>query len=319
MNNTDMYVESILDSTKKYLYNLRYLAKDDTPFLKKINLLMILSIVNQWAPDFEISEEIKTRIQNLMRCIITEDSKMKMLKNYSDDYTNVNLPQALTTWQLSQGTEILKDSWFGRVYNEDAAYNSLLIAANNPLLVASYNPLLTTAPWGIPDTEDVADLHSPVEVSSNSYSNGGRFKNPSTEYWVNPGTAENLFGFDSRGGGNYTGEGFVNVKWASYFWLQGGWTFFTASDSTYLTSIRPGDLYYIRFCRSVTTSESSLSNGTRVADYVDYEGNRYICRKINNRVWMCENLRTRYLSNGTKLTTQQTKTIDNDISNVLTL
>lgn len=47
MNNTDMYVESILDSTKKYLYNLRYLAKDDTPFLKKINLLMILSIVNQ--------------------------------------------------------------------------------------------------------------------------------------------------------------------------------------------------------------------------------------------------------------------------------
>ena len=35
-----------------------------------------------------------------MRCIITEDSKMKMLKNYSDDYTNVNLPQAITTWQL---------------------------------------------------------------------------------------------------------------------------------------------------------------------------------------------------------------------------
>lgn len=100
MNNTDMYVESILDSTKKYLYNLRYLAKDDTPFLKKINLLMILSIVNQWAPDFEISEEVKTKIQNLMRCIITEDPKMKMLKNYSDDYTNVNLPQSITTWQL---------------------------------------------------------------------------------------------------------------------------------------------------------------------------------------------------------------------------
>lgn len=34
---------------------------------------------------------------------------------------------------------------------------------------------------------------------------------------------------------------------------------------------------------------------------------------------MCENLRTRYLSNGTRLTAQQTKTIDNDISNVLTL
>ena len=105
MNNTDMYVESILDSTKKYLYNLRYLAKDDTSFLKKINLLMILSIVNQWAPDFEISEVIKTKIQNLMRCIIIEDSKMKMLKNYSDDYTNVNLPQAITTWQLFKVTD----------------------------------------------------------------------------------------------------------------------------------------------------------------------------------------------------------------------
>ena len=61
-----------------------------------------------------------------MRCIITEDSKMKMLKNYSDDYTNVNLPQSITTWQLSQGTAILKDSWFGRVYDETTAYNSLL-------------------------------------------------------------------------------------------------------------------------------------------------------------------------------------------------
>lgn len=305
MNNTDMYVESVLDSTKKYLYNLRYLAKDDTSFLKKINLLMILSIVNQWAPDFEISEEIKTKIQNLMRCIIVEDSKMNMLKNYSDDYTNVNLPQALTTWQLSQGTEILKDSWFGRVYDEATAYNSLL----------------TTAPWRIPNEVDVADLHYPVEseVGSGFYSNGGRFKNPSTEFWDNPGTAENLFGFDSRGGGVYTEVGFSSIKWASYFWLQDGRTFFTAFDSTYLTSIIPGYSYYIRFCRPVTTSESSLSNGTRVSDYVDYEGNRYICRKINNRVWMCENLRTRYLSDGTKLTTQQTKTMDNDISNVLTL
>lgn len=34
---------------------------------------------------------------------------------------------------------------------------------------------------------------------------------------------------------------------------------------------------------------------------------------------MCENLRTRYLSNGTKLTSTQTNTMDNDISNVLTL
>ena len=34
---------------------------------------------------------------------------------------------------------------------------------------------------------------------------------------------------------------------------------------------------------------------------------------------MCENLRTRYLSDGTKLTAQQTQTMDNDISNVLTL
>ena len=64
-----------------------------------------------------------------MRCIITEDSKMKMLKNYSDDYTNVNLPQSITTWQLSQGTAVLKDYWFGRVYNQETAYNSLLTKA----------------------------------------------------------------------------------------------------------------------------------------------------------------------------------------------
>ena len=34
-----------------------------------------------------------------------EDSKMKMLKNYSDDYTNVNLPQTITTWQLLKPIE----------------------------------------------------------------------------------------------------------------------------------------------------------------------------------------------------------------------
>ena len=315
MNNTDMYVESVLDSTKKYLYNLRYLAKDDTSFLKKINLLMILSIVNQWAPDFEISEEIKTKIQNLMRCIITEDSKMNMLKNYSDDYTNVNLPQSITTWQLSQGTEILKDSWFGRVYDKATAYN--------PLLIIAYNPELPTISWRIPKDLDVADLHFPEIAYGNEYSKnyltGGRFKNPSTEYWDNPGNAENLFGFDIRGGGFYTEEGFSGVKSTSYFWAQNEKTFYTSYGSIYLNFIITGYSCYIRFCREVTTSESSLSNGTRVADYVDYEGNRYICRKINNRVWMCENLRTRYLSDGTKLTTQQTKTMDNDISNVLTL
>ena len=87
MNNTDMYVESILDSTKKYLYNLRYLAKDDTSFLKKINLLMILSIVNQWAPDFEISEGIKTKIQN--KEIVIEEITYKFYLNTFLDYFRI--------------------------------------------------------------------------------------------------------------------------------------------------------------------------------------------------------------------------------------
>ena len=65
-----------------------------------------------------------------MRCIITEDPKMKMLKNYSDDYTNVNLPQSITTWQLSQGITVLKDYWFGRVYNQETAYDDLLKTAS---------------------------------------------------------------------------------------------------------------------------------------------------------------------------------------------
>lgn len=138
----------------------------------------------------------------------------------------------------------------------------------------------------------MADLHYPVTLNNISYLNGGKFKNPSTEYWTNPGTAENLFGFDIRGGGRYTGSRFEQVKTYSYIWLKGEKVLVTTKsdadatiDASYVFSnISSHHSHYIRFCRLATTSESDLSNGTRVADYVDYEGNRYICRKINNRV-----------------------------------
>lgn len=190
---------------------------------------------------------------------------------------------------------------FGRLYtNEVANYNNLPIGD-----------------WRLPTESDVDDLHSFTTRVDNDYTDGGKFKSTSSDYWYPSNeTAENLFGFDVRGGGSFISGSFVQKKTFSRFWTSSVNNVFlfrnSGGTSTIERVVITDQLLSIRFCRDLTTYELSLDNGTQLSDYVDFEGNKYIVRKIYNRAWMCENLITKYDKNGTLI---DYKDYDNIISN----
>ena len=208
-----------------------------------------------------------------------------------------------------QGTFVQKVCKFGLLYSNDVA--------NDPDLVSPING------WRLPNESDVDDLHSFTTRVGGIYTDGGKLKSTSSNYWDAPNNnAENLFGFDVRGGGIFTSGGFLSLKKASIFWI----------DSTLFSLYFPGDysssilqsftltdqLLSIRFCRNAFFNEISLPDGTRVADYVDGENNRYVCRKIYNRVWMCENLMTLKYRNGTPIHPSKVRAYEDDFTNAWT-
>ena len=78
-------------------------------------------------------------------------------------------------------------------------------------------------------------------------------------------------------------------------------------------------LFSIRFCRDATPTELSYPNGEVVDDYIDGENNRYICRKIYNRVWMCENLMTLKYHDGTFINPSKVRAYEDDFTNAWTV
>ena len=148
-------------------------------------------------------------------------------------------------------------------------------------------------------------------------------KSTSNDYWNTPNSnAENLFGFDVRGGGDFVSGGFVQKKIFSIFWtssVKNTFAFIQTLKTSIITQVSILDqLFSIRFCRDAFFNEVSLPDGTRVADYVDGENNRYVCRKIYNTVWMCENLMTLKYRNGVPIHQSKVRAYGDDFSNAWT-
>ena len=62
--------------------------------------------------------------------------------------------------------------------------------------------------------------------------------------------------------------------------------------------------YSIRLLRDATIDELLLTDGTIINDaYSDYEGHIYSGTKINNKIWLRENLYTKFYSNGDSILT----------------
>lgn len=208
-----------------------------------------------------------------------------------------------------QGSFVQKKCKFGLLYTNDVANDHKLVAL--------------TDGWRLPNVSDVDDLHSFTVKGSNYYTAGGRLKSTNSDFWTAPNnSAENLFGFDVRGGGYFNNGSFFFLKKVSDFWVNSPSFFLKFTYSligSYLETLTiPNSLFSIRFCRDATTPELSYPDGTRVADYVDGDNNRYVCRKIYNRVWMCENLMTLKYNDGTPIDPSKARAYDDDFTNAWT-
>ena len=97
----EKYTNSLIDSTINYLYNLRYLASDDKITLRALNTYKMLLQVYNWADWFEVSEQDKKKIENLINCVILRNSNIVLptINSNSNYYSNVNTPQTIHTWQ----------------------------------------------------------------------------------------------------------------------------------------------------------------------------------------------------------------------------
>ena len=96
----DKYINSIIDSSVKYINNLEYLAKEDNKTNLDLFDLHIINQIYQWACWFEISETEKTTIQKLMNNILNRNSNLIITNNTPFKYyKNVSLPQTIWTWQ----------------------------------------------------------------------------------------------------------------------------------------------------------------------------------------------------------------------------
>ncbi len=237
-------------------------------------------------------------------------SPMTNLPIYTDGFISFYNRHPTGYYDASiQGTFVQKVCKFGLLYSNDVA--------NDPNLVTPING------WRLPNESDVDDLHSFTTRVGYTYTDGGKLKSTSSNYWDAPNTgAENLFFFDVRGAGVFANGNFYNKYRFSFIWTS-------SVNNTLMFSVLGGTstigqvnsantMFSIRFCRNAFFNEVSYPDGTRVADYVDGENNRYVCRKIYNRVWMCENLMTLKYLNGTPIHQSKVRAYDDDFTNAWT-
>lgn len=96
----EKYIISLIDSAKKYVHKLQYLADNNKSTLKAINTLKMLHQIYQWANFRGEKEEFKQELRELMHCIITGNSNLVLPEIIpGPEYSNVNTPQTIYTWQ----------------------------------------------------------------------------------------------------------------------------------------------------------------------------------------------------------------------------
>ena len=96
----ERYTNSLIDSTKAYLFNLEYLANNDKITLRALGTFRILHQLYNWADWFEVSEKDKINIEKLINCIILRNSNIVLPTIIPGPYySNVSTPQTIFTWQ----------------------------------------------------------------------------------------------------------------------------------------------------------------------------------------------------------------------------
>ena len=316
------YFAGIKETKEEFL---KYIENADIGYNHKENELWITNPASLYSYLYKsgmwtkATQKGKRYVFDYPNCYLMQDNGTMLVLGKEEGFQSVAFltrPIKLDSQGFKQGyraiirtlletTKRAKSIMFGRLYSSNM----------------SANPLLHDSQWRLPTESDVDDLHSFTTRVGDEYTDGGKLKNTSSDYWNEPNVnAENLFGFDARGGGVLNVESFLYKTNQGTFWLSTGNKCLRFVNWLGASSISgesgPNTALSIRFCRDLTTSELSLDNGTRLSDYVDFEGNKYIVRKIYNRAWMCENLMTEYLFNGEKIASSDSRAYENDINNV---
>lgn len=145
-----------------------------------------------------------------------------------------------------------------------------------------------------------------------NFTDGGKFKSTSPDYWNAPNTgAENLYNMDIRGGGMRSEYGiFSQLKTESWFraipiFDNSGLyslyslysTFITTAEWENSNSFNKYGLS-IRLCRNATDDELLLINGDYCNHYTGNDGKVYKTIKIDELVWLAENLAETQFRNG---------------------
>lgn len=96
----ERYTNSLIDSATKYLFNLEYLGNNDRVTLRALGTFKILHQLYSWADWFEVCEDKKIKMEQLINCIIMRNSNLILPTIIPGPYySNVSTPQTIYTWQ----------------------------------------------------------------------------------------------------------------------------------------------------------------------------------------------------------------------------
>jgi len=158
--------------------------------------------------------------------------------------------------------------------------------------------------WHVPTDTEWTTLTDYLGTKDSDYDNpyGYKLKETGFVYWDSPNTdATNEVGFYARGSGHrlYTNGTFELLQQQSYYWSS---------------SVNYGDYYWARqlyynqnlIHRGYADPENGMSirlikDDDTLANYVGNDGKTYNAVKINNQVWMAENLAETEFANGDKI------------------
>ena len=90
----ERYLIGLIDSARKYVHDLQYLANNNRTTLRAINTLKMLHQMYTWAVSMEASDESKKTIQELIHCVTFGNSNLVLPTIIpGTEYSNVNTPQ----------------------------------------------------------------------------------------------------------------------------------------------------------------------------------------------------------------------------------
>lgn len=97
----EKYTVSLIDSIEDYIVKLQYLGRNKRTTLRALNTYKIFHWLYSWADWYEISEENKLKIEELMNCIILRNSAIILpVIEPESFYANVSSPQNIWTWRI---------------------------------------------------------------------------------------------------------------------------------------------------------------------------------------------------------------------------